>query len=305
MEDPNKYIKLFPSIQIDNLRKESDNIETSIPSFTIIEDKIEFLIDYLVNIENKTVDEVSNFILKYHTNILNYRLFTESEYSRSVMQRTLTNPNFLNILFNSISRLDLTPIEISFLNRITYDYWSLQEKNTDVCNILLQISGYLNSNLIIKLSSRLGVNEAKILAMISNSTDIEEVRVHRINRFLVNCDNPILETQDMIDIMFFIYNRFLYPIVYTLLEAENCCKTEDNIPQYHKLMSAIITILLSTTKEKMIIILKEYGYIINAGYIEERGRIPSIKLKDIKDERLQEVIRILEDDPSNLIIEIP
>jgi hypothetical protein len=292
-----EYVKLFQSVMPDNLRRESDETIT-IPTFTVVEEKSQFLIDFINNIGNKSVDELNSFILRYHTSFLNYRLFTESDASRRSMQGLFTNANFLNLLFNSISKLQLDSYEIAFLNRITYDYWSLSNKDINVCNILLQISGYINGNLIIKLSSKLGNNEAKVLAMISNSTDNQEVRIHRINRFLVNCDNPILEVQSMIDIMFFLYDRFLYPIIYTLLEAENCCKTEDNIPQYHKLMNAIITILLSTTSEKMIKIITEYGYIINSG-----KATPSIRLKEIGDERLNEVISKVEEDP--LIKEIP
>ena len=292
-----EYVKLFQSIQPDNLRRESDEI-TTIPSFTVVEEKSQFLIDFIANIENKPVDEINSFILRYHTSFLNYRLFTESDLSRRTMQRLFTNVSFLNLFFNSISKLNLDGYEINFLNRIIYDYWSLNDKDENVCNVLLQISAHVNSTLIIKLSSKIAVNDAKALAVIANSTDNQEVRIHRINRFLVNCDNPALSTQEMIDIMFFLYDHFLYPIIYTLVEAENCCKNEDTIPQYHKLMNAIITILLSTTKEKMVKILTEYGYLINSGKI-----MPSIRLKELKDDRLQEVIRIVEDDP--LIKEIP
>ena len=98
-----------------------------------------------------------------------------------------------------------------------------ENKDENVSNLLLQITSYINSNLIIKLSSKLGINEARLLAMISRSIDDEEIRVHRVNRFLVNCDNPRLEAQAMIDIMFFLYDRFMYPIVYTLLEDKSCC----------------------------------------------------------------------------------
>ena len=104
----------------------------------------------------------------------------------------------------------------------------------------------------------------------------------------------------MIDIMFFLYDHFLYPIIYTLLENDSCCndKSEETMSQFKKLRQAIITILLSTTKEKMIKIITEYGYLINSN-----KAMPTIRLKNIKDERLQEVIRIVEEDP--LIKEIP
>ena len=293
------YVKLFQSITPDKLRKESDDIST-IPSFTVVEEKSQFLIDYISNIENKPLNDINSFILRYHTSFLNYRLFTESTASRSSMQRLFTNVNFLNLFFNQISKLNLDSYEIAFLNRIAYDYWTSPNKNQDVCNLLLQISGYVNNTLIIKLSSKIAVNDARILAMICNSTDNQEIRVHRINRFLVNCDNPYLDTQEMIDIMFFIYDRFLYAIVYTLLEDESCCKelTDDKIEQYDRLMRANLSILLSTTTDKMVTILTEYGYIISSG----KAKVV-IKLKDIKDDRLQNAIKIVEENPC--IKEIP
>lgn len=292
-----EYVKLFQSIAPENLRRESDDV-ASFPTFTVVEEKSKFLIDYITNIENKPLNDIISFILRYHTSILNYRLFTESTASRSSMQRLFTNVNFLNILFNQISKLDLNSSEIAFLNRIAYDYWTTPNKDQEVCNVLLQISGYINNTLTIKLSSKIAVNDAKTLAMICNSTDNQEVRVHRINRFLVNCDNPYLDTQEMIDMMFFIYDRFLYAIVYTLLEDKSCCISDEYIEQYQRLINATLKILLSTTMEKMVTILTEYGYIISSGKAK-----PVIRLKDIKDERLQNAIKIAEENPS--IKEIP
>ena len=209
------------------------------------------------------------------------------------MQRLFTSTYFLSILFKVIGTLKLDNFQKLFINRLAYDYMSTHSKDNDeVYNLYLQITGYINTTLTIKLSSKLGINEAKLLAMISNSTDIPEIRVHRINRFLVNCDNPVLDTQAMIDIMFFIYDRFLYPIIYTLLETEACCKSEEVVPQYHKLMNAITSILLSVPSEKMVKIITEYGYVVNS-----KGIIPHVRLKAIQDERLQNVIKIVEQDP--------
>lgn len=292
MED---HVKLFPSLY--TIENKSEDI-TTIPSFAIIEEKSHFLINMISNIITKRDDEIDNFINRYHESFLNYQLFIDSDESRNAMQRLFTNKRFLTIFFNHLGSLNLNFGEIAFLNRIIYDYWALSDKDEDICNILIQISSYINSTLIIKLSSKLPMNEARLLAMVSSSSLDPQVRVHRINRFLVNCTDPLLDTQEMIDIMFFIYDNFLYPIVYTLLEAENCAKTEDMIPQYHRLMNAIITILLSTTIDKMVTILTEYGYIISSG-----KALSTIRLKDINDERLKTAIEKVEENP--LIKEIP
>ncbi len=290
------YVKLFPSLYT-GLRRESDDIAT-IPSFAIVEEKSQFLINMIANITNKSDNEITLFIQKYHTAFLNYSLFTESDLSRSSMQRLFTNAKFLNLFFNMIGKLNLDQFEIGFLNRIVYDYWSLPEKDNDVYNILLQISSYINNNMIIKLSSKMGVNEAKILAMIAASTNKDDIKVHRINRFLVNCDNPVFNEQSMIDIMFFLYEKFLYPIIYTLLETKSCCISEDNFPQYYKLLNAIITILLSMPSDKITTVLTEYGYLISSGKVT-----PIIELKKINDVRLRSIIDTIETNP--LIKEIP
>ena len=284
-----EHVKLFPSLT--NLRRESDDIAT-IPSFTILEEKSHFLLNIIQNLENKPLNEVINFIQRYHTSFLNFRLFTESSSSRSTMQRLFTSVFFLDALYNCIGSLQLEQNEKLFLNKITYDYMTIPDKNVDVCNRLLQISGYINNTLTIKLSSKLGVNEAKTLAVISNSTTDQEIRVHRINRFLVNCDNPVLDKQGIIDIMFFLYDHFMYPIIYTLLETESCCKSEEVKPQYHKLIDSIIVILLSMPTEKMVKVLTEYGYIVNS-----KGLICPVKLKSINDDRLKAAIQIVEQDP--------
>lgn len=286
MEDT---VKLFSCLS--DLRKESDE-KVYIPSFTVTEEKSHFLINMIQNIENKPENEVITFIQKYYTSFLNYRLFTDSELSRSSMQRLFTNTYFLNILFNTLGSLKLDSFEKLFLNRLAYDWISTHSKDDPVYNIYLQIVGYINSTLTIKLGSKLAVNEARLLSMISNSIDVPEIRIHRINRFLVNCDNPVLDTQAMIDIMFYLYDKFLDPIIYTLLETESCCTTEEHLPQYHRLLNAITSILLSIPKEKMIKVITEYGYVVSSKNIT-----PPVKLKDIQDERLQEVIKIVEQDP--------
>lgn len=286
-----EQFKLFASLHNNDLRKESDDI-TIIPSFDIIEKKSQFIINIISNIDLKSDDEIKNFIQKYHISFLNYCLFTESDVSRNAMQKLFTNTRFLNLFFNIIGNLKLDNIELIFLNRIAYDYWSLKEKDNDICNILLQISAYINNNLIIKLSSKMGINEARILAMISHSTDIQEIKVHRINRFLINCMNPVLDIQSMIDIMFFIYDRFLYPIIYTLVEDESSCNNTECIGQYRNLQNAIVTILLSMPSEKITQVLTEYGYLLSNNKI-----VPHIKLKQINDARLQEIICIVEQNP--------
>ena len=290
-----EYVKLFTSLH--DLRRESDDIATA-PSFDIIEEKSQFLINIISNITNKPDNEIISFIQRYHTSFLNSQLLIESDVSRESIQGLFTNAKFLNIFFGQIGKLQLDQYEIAFLNRITYDYWTSRDKDQEVCNLLLQISGYINHILTIRLSSKIPPNDAKLLAIIANSTTSDEIKVHRVNRFLVNYHEPRLSVQSMIDIMLFLYDNFLYPIIYTLVEAENCCASEEVIPQYHKLMKAIITILLSMPSDKIQKVLLEYGYKVNHGSI-----IPAIRLKDIKDQRLQEIIKIVEQDP--LITEIP
>ena len=289
MED--NYVKLFSSLT--NLHKESDDL-VFVPSFTVVEENSRFLLNIIDNIENKSSDEIKQFIQKNYTSLFDYRLFTESDASRGSMQRLFTNVKFLTELVNIIGTLKLENFHKVFLNRISYDYMSTNTSiDNPIYNLYFMIAGYVNSTLAIKLSSKLDVNQAKLLAMISNSSSVPEIRIPRINRFLVNCDNPILDTQAMIDIMFYLYDKFTDPIVYTLLETESCCNSVEYRGQYQRLINAIISILTSIPIEKMVRVLTSYGYVINSKRIEN----PPVKLKEIPDERLQEAIRRAELDP--------
>lgn len=293
-------VKLFEFIN--NLPSEKDDNESINFSFGTVEEKSSFLLNVidnlLSNIQNKPSNEVNSFIRRYYTSFFNYSLFTESEHSRSSIQRLFTNRIFISELADHIGLLNLNNQHISFLNRVIYDYYCLSEKDNVVYQKMLQISSFINGNLIIKLSSKMDINNAKLLAMIANSTEEDRVKVHRINLFIINCDIEFT-IQNIIDIMFFLYDRFLYPIIFTLLEDESSCIHEFGKGGLQKLRSAIITILLSVPMEKMKLILTDYNYIVISNGIN-----PPVSLKAIKDERLQQCIKELETDPYNLVKEI-
>lgn len=255
---------IFSSL-MEQLSKESESIKTTqsnyAPAFYTIEYQLSTIVDKINNIESLNEDEIKNIIYRQHNMILNYDLFLKSHESRITAQRLFTNKRFLQIFLNISGLLQLSNDEIICVNKLAYDYYIIKDKDPEVSDLLLQISYQLNSSLVLRLSAKIGINGAKVLSMIANSSFKLEKNVHRINTFLIKC-NLALSVQDIIDIYSILFNRFSFPFVYIMLEYKTQYMTKEQCLKFDMISVAILEILNSMTTEDMKKILLNYGYML-------------------------------------------
>lgn len=255
-------MRLFPSIRSSESNLSEDLSEKRhIPVFHSVEFTLSTIVDKISNIDNLHEQEIKNIILRQHKMILNYDLFLKSDESRKHAQKLFTNKRFLENFLDIIGLLDLSSEEIICINKLAYDYYISQDNNQEISNLLLQISYQINNVLVIRLSGKLGMNGARILSMISNSSFKVEKKVHRINTFLMRC-NVDLSIQDIVDIYCIIFERFTYPFIYTMLEPKPANLSQEQAKRFDDISIAILTILNSMTSDDMKKILFNYAYTI-------------------------------------------
>lgn len=257
-----------------------------------IEYCIDTIIDKINNIENLDVNEIKNIIMRQHSMILNYDLFLKSSRSRMSAQKLFTNKKFLSIFIEIVSLLNLTREEIICINKLAYDYYILADKNKEISEMLLYISYQINNVLVIKLSAKLGINEARALSMIANSSFKEDKCIHRINTFLLKC-NREFGVQDIIDIYCILFERVSNLFIYTMLECKVPNMAPDQIKKFDRISSAILLILDSMTSADIKNILYNYAYIIKLTGVKE----VRFSLKSATDfNRIRNIIYEIEND---------
>lgn len=261
-------MELFPSLRKSSEDDFSEDI--FIPAFTFksINFTLETIIDKINNIDNLDENEIKNIILRQYSMILNYDLFLSSDESRSCAQKLFTNKRFLEIFLQVIGLLNLTREHIICVNKLAYDYYISDGKDPEISNLLLQLSYQINNILVIRLSGKLGMNGARMLSMIANSSFKDEKNVHRINTFIVRC-NLELSIQDIVDIYCILFEKFTYPFIYTMLEIKYLGMTNDQVKRFDGISVALLAILNSMTSEDMKKILYNYAYtlkLLNTSY---------------------------------------
>lgn len=239
----------------------SEKMEGSI--FSTIEYKIDTIVKRLETVDDLSDKQIKDIILRQYHMIFNYDLFLKNSKERTCAQRLFSNKRFLKILLDVIGLLNLNSKEIICINKLTYDYYILQNKDPEVSSLLLQISFQVNNQLSIRLSAVLGYNNAKLLAMIANSSFQDKKNIERANTFLIKC-NLDLSVQNMIDIFCILYEKFTYPFIYTMLQIKPVSPvlTIEQSKKFDRISVAILEILNSLTTDSMKYILRNYGYIL-------------------------------------------
>lgn len=282
---------LFPSY--DNIHDESSfdqSVNTSL--FKTIEYKIETIVDKINDVDNLKDEELKNIIIRQYSLILNYDLFLSSAKTRKIAQKLFTNKRFLILFFQIIGLLNLNTEQIYCVNKLAYDYYILPIKDPEISELLLNICNSINNMEVIRLSSRLGINNARILSMISKSTFQIEKRIHRINMFFMKCEAN-LTAQDVIDIMCILYDKFTYPIIYTMLETKAENLNELQAYRFDLISSSIITILSSMTSDNIRKVLYDYAFTLR---LSKPNSAVRFSMKSIPDQRIQSIIQEIESD---------
>lgn len=258
-------MELFPSLFNNSEGDKPSEFSSDEKTFSVfhsVEYQLSTIVDKISNIDNLNENEIKNIILRQHSMILNYDLFLKSEESRAYALKLFTNERFLSILVQIIGLIDLTSDEKICINKLAYDYYILDNKDPKIFELLYQISYHINNVLVIRLSGKLGINGARLLSIIANSSFKPEKNIHRINTFLVKC-NIAFTVQDIVDIYCILFDTFTYPFIYTMLETKSSNMTIDQVKRFDLISVAILEILNSMTSADMKKLLFNYAYVLN------------------------------------------
>ena len=288
-------------LPIDDIQFETDDTK-SIPKFANIDYLIETILQKFEDIHSLDEAELKGIIRRQHKLILNYDNFLSN--NREFAQRLFMNKKFLNCLLDIIGTLVLDREERICINKLCYDYLRLppEVKNQEILDILLSISYYVNNTLVIRLSSELPIRESRMLAMIANSSFKIEKNIHRINWFLTWV---IPFGYNITNIYLILFDRMMYPIIYTLLDVDETVNTNEIAKKnYDQITAAMISMLLCMTSDDILKVLTNYGYVWIL-YGKPKVRVYFKKLPDSEQfNRLKNVILKIDCGPYE-DIEIP
>lgn len=264
---------LFPSLNNPDSKDIKSGTDYIIPVFESVDYKIDQILFKIDHIDTLDEAEIKNIIYRQYHLLFNYDLFIANE--RKYALALFMNKRFLKILLDIIGTLELSNNEIICINKLTYDYYCLKEKDKEISDLLLQLSSYVNNKMSIRLSAILGIRNSRILAMIANSAFKIEKNVNRVNRFIIKTSVE-LDTLDILNIYCTLYDRFMYPIIYTMLEVEPSTLNDEEHKRFSMISSVVLTLLNSMTSEDIYKVLSNYAYLLQLNNIGKNVRF-SIK----------------------------
>lgn len=212
-------MKYFSSLHSDDSKLIELNTLQQGSLFHTIEYEISDIVNKIMNINNLDEEEIKKIIIRQHNMILNYDLFLMSPDTRTQAQVLFTNKKFLKCFLEVIRLLNISQHEKICINKLAYDYYIIPNNNPEISNLLYQLTTEVNGKEVIALSSIIGMNESRILAMIKNSTFKEEKAVHRVNTYIIKC-NFDLSVKDIIIIYHHLFERFTNLFIYSMMEAK-------------------------------------------------------------------------------------
>ena len=257
-------MSLFPSLYNDNDKSFDDLNQLQQGSlFHSIEYELSDIVKKIKNIENLNESEIKKIIIRQHSMILNYDLFLMSNETRQDAQTLFKNEKFLKCFLDVIRLISLSSHEKICINKLAYDYYiNPYGCDSRVCDLLYQLTTEVNGREVIVLSGILGLRNAQILSMIRNSTFNIEKAVHRVNTFLVKCNND-LSVSNIVSIYCHLFERFTDVFIYTMMESKPNSMTPLMKKKYDNISIAILEMMNSLTSTDIRKVLYDYGYILS------------------------------------------
>ena len=288
---------LFKSF--DRLQPEQidDKSIVTTPLFLSSTTRFDLLCTTIKNIDDKSDDEIKYLIYQEHNNILNYDLFLVHNDTRKIAQNLFKNVRFLKLFLSVINYVPFNRHEIICLNKLAYDYYLLntEDKDDDVTNLLLSISYEINKKQVLQLSAILGINKARVLALIGNSSFKEERCFKKICTYLIKLvnypDYMEFTQQNIVDILLiFIDVHFTNVFIAIMTEVESPQLNDAEEHVFNLITCAIFAILESMTSNDIRKVLLEYGNYLNLKSPNKRIKIHNVKHSD----RVKEIIEEIE-----------
>lgn len=314
--------------------KDFENIDLSFdPTFscTNIRYDITTIIQKLIDeSRNGNIASIKRILLDQHELVFKYDNLVNS--NRLSVQILFTDEYvsmvFLNVLESVIGLINLSLEEITFINKIVYDFFEYSkslhyEKENEIKQIMLSITYNINKFRISSLTSFIGINNANILSILSFSSFIDEKIVHRVNDFVItNLQiTNIMDLTYMYNIMFNIIpnsageisKKGTNYIIHSMLEYwdANSTHNEAEYKMFQNISLMILNILTWKTisYSSLMSILKEYGNtikLLNIDFTKIRFSLEKLaRVDDTNNEKLKKINTIIKDFEIDYDIFIP
>ena len=264
---------LFPTFERLGSQKEPSKFDQIIEGslFHSIEYEVSGILRKIQNVNNINNDKIKDIIIRQHGMILNYDLFLESAEMRKQAQILFTNKKFLECFLDVIGKIRLSYHEKICLNKLAYDYYIYYDKNEEISDLLFQLTTWVNTKEVAVLSPIYGMNGARTLGMICNSSFKTEKNVHRVNTFIVKC-NVHLTVQNIIDTYLGVFDRFSPVFLYTMMESKPEGLTQDESNRFDAISIAIIEILDSLPSNDIESVIQDYAFTLSVLRINTKVR---------------------------------
>jgi len=276
--------KLFPS-----MGKNNNEEIINKPLFHTIEYKMNDIVEKIENINNFDEKEIKEIIIRQHQMILNYDNFLSSKESRALALKLFTNKRFLICFLDVIRLLSINEHEKICINKLTYDYYCLPEKNDEISNLLFQLTTEVNGKEVTVLSGILGLSDAKILSMLRNSSFEEAKVVPRVNNFIVKIPYE-LTMKNLADIYCNLFPRVTTLFVQTMLQVKDPEYSIFESKRFDEISILMLEIVNSMPSSEIKKVLEGYAYALNklTGNVTVRFSIKNVV-------RYDRIIRVLKE----------
>lgn len=256
-------MSLFPSLQVEDESFNKLNELQQGSLFHSIEYELSDIVKKIKNIDNLNETEIKQIIIRQHSMILNYDLFLMSNETRQNAQTLFQSEKFLYCFLDVVRLLTLSNHEKICINKLAYDYYiNPNGCDSKISDLLYRLTTEVNGKEVIVLSGILGLRDAQILSMIRNSTFNIEKAVHRVNTFLVKCNNDLSVTA-IISIYCHLFERFTDVFIYSMMEPEPISMSPLMKKKYDNISISILEMMNSLSSHDIRKVLYDYGYILS------------------------------------------
>lgn len=234
---------------------------------------IEYTYDsFFKKIEDNSLsdEDIQLNIKRCYEEYLNYDNFKDAN-TRKIFQSIWTNArflkNFIKVLETDKS-LNISTLSITTICKITYDYFCIPDndaqykKDSEILNLLFKLSEIVNFNIIVQLSTIMGMEAAKFICLSRYSSFKQEECILRLNECIMNFG---YDYNFSVKNIIYIYSRF-FAFDFSSLFIHSMVLEKDTIELNHnqeivydKISYALLLILDSLTSQDIYKTLKRYG----------------------------------------------
>lgn len=241
---------------LENIRDEKENIVA--PKFSTVEYSHESFLDKLDTFSNTKIKEEIKL-----GDYFDYDHFDDPK-TRVIFQQLWTNKIFLTNILELLDsdkeyRNKIISVYITSVNKIVFDYMTLEVNNPEILNLLLEISKCIDYQYIIKLCTIMPLDIARMITITRFSSFNQREAITRFNDVICKCGLDFTEKDIIYIYKTFFQEHFMELFNITMTTVETSFSERIHRKVYDMISLAMIDILESMTSEDIYKTLHYYG----------------------------------------------